>query len=148
MTLYHFTILIRDANPSMEQLEDRLFEAGCDDALICFNNQTVYLEFDREATVAKEAVKSAMENIQSAGFYDLVLQESGVSSLAEIAHRTGLTRAAVSNYALGKRAMGFPKPLYGVASGSPLYSWREVANWLYANKKLSKAQFEIANIGW
>ncbi|QIW15746.1 hypothetical protein A4G20_05080 [Pasteurellaceae bacterium RH1A] len=145
MNLYHFSILIRDANKATEALEDRLFEAGCDDALICFNNQTVYLEFDREAETAKEAIESAMSDIRAAGFKDLILQESGVSSLAEIASRAGLTRAAISNYARGKRGEGFPMPVYGVASGSPLYSWREVANWLYEHKHLPKTQVEIAN---
>ncbi|AWW34712.1 XRE family transcriptional regulator [Mannheimia varigena] len=144
MTLYHFSILIRDTEKTTENLEDRLFEAGCDDALICFYNQSVYLEFDREAETAHAAIQSAIENIRQAGFSDLVLQEAGVSSLSEIAARTGLTRAAISNYANGKRAKDFPKPLYGVASGSALYSWKEVANWLYQHKKLSKAQWEVA----
>lgn len=146
MSLYHFSILIRDANKNTESLEDRLFEAGCDDSLVCFNNDVVYLEFDREAETAKQAIESAISDIKNAGFTDLVLQESGVTSLAEIASRTGLTRAAISNYARGKRASGFPVPVYGVASGSPLYSWKEVANWLYAHNQLTKAQLEIANV--
>lgn len=144
MTLYHFSILIRDAEKEMPNLEDILFEAGCDDALICFYNQSVYLEFDREAKTAQEAIQSAFNDIRQAGFSDLVLQEAGVSSLSEIAARTGLTRAAISNYANGKRAKDFPRPIYGVASGSALYSWKEVANWLYQRKKISKMQWEVA----
>lgn len=144
MSLYHFSVLIRDADKSMPDLEDKLFEAGCDDALICFYNQSVYLEFDRNAESAQAAVQSAIENIRQAGFFDLVLQESGVSSLSEIASRSGLTRAAISHYANGKRAKDFPRPIYGVASGSALYSWKEVANWLYQHQKISKAQWEIA----
>ncbi|HHF7319857.1 TPA: helix-turn-helix domain-containing protein [Haemophilus influenzae] len=145
MNLYHFTVLIRDAHAHLSDLEDRLFEAGCEDALICFYNQAVYLEFDREAVSAKEAISSAFADIQNAGFHDLVLQESGVSSLSEIAARAGLSRAALSNYANGKRSKGFPMPVYGVASGSALYSWKEVANWLYQNQQLSSTQLEVAN---
>lgn len=144
MNLYHFTILIRDAKANTENLEDRLFEAGCDDALLCFSNQSVYLEFDREAPSAQIAIQSALENIRQAGFSDLVVQESGVSSLSEIATRSGLSRAALSNYANGKRAQGFPAPVYGVASGSALYSWREVAHWLYQHQQLSATQLEVA----
>lgn len=147
MTLYHFSILIRDADKSTPNLEDKLFNAGCDDALICFYNQTVYLEFDRYAETAQLAIQSAFDNIRQAGFSDLVLQESGVSSLSEIATRSGLTRAAISNYANGKRAKDFPRPVYGVASGSALYSWKEVANWLYQNNKISKMQWEVAETG-
>ncbi|MGQ8820255.1 helix-turn-helix transcriptional regulator [Bibersteinia trehalosi] len=147
MTLYHFSILIRDTDKSTENLEDRLFKAGCDDALICFYNQNVYLEFDREDENAQSAIQSAFENIRQAGFSDLVLQEAGVSSLSEIAARTGLTRAAISNYANGKRANDFPKPVYGVASGSALYSWKEVANWLYQRNKISRMLWEVAECG-
>ena len=145
MNLYHFTILMRDANASMADLEDRLFAAGCDDALLCFYNQSVYLEFDRQASSAKVAIESAFAALKQAGFKDLVLQESGVSSLSEIAARSGLSRAALSNYANGKRAKDFPAPVYGVASGSALYSWREVAQWLYQHQQLSAAQLEVAN---
>lgn len=146
MNLYHFTVLIRDANKQTENLEDRLFESGCDDALICYHNQTVYLEFDREAENAKIAIDSALENIRNAGFADLVVQESGYSSLAEIAQRSGLSRATISNYANGKRYSDFPAPVYGVASGSALYSWREVARWLFNHQQLSPAQAELAEV--
>lgn len=144
MNLYHFSILIRDANATMSDLEDKLFESGCDDALVCFYNQNVYLEFDRTAPTAKEAIESAFANIKQAGFSDLILQESGVSSLSEIASRSGLTRAALSNYAKGKRGKNFPAPLYGVATGSALYSWVEVAKWLHQHNHLSAAQLEVA----
>ena len=142
MNTYRFSILIRDAD--LHDLEDRLYEAGCDDALLCFYNQTPYLEFDREAESAEAAVRSALSNIRAAGFSDLVLQESGVATLSEMAARAGLTRAALSNYALGKRGSGFPAPMYGVGSGSALYSWPEVAGWLHRHGQLSQAQYDIA----
>lgn len=144
MNTYHFSILIRDTD--LHDLEDRLYEAGCDDALLCFYNQTPYLEFDREAESAEAAVRSALDNIRAAGFGDLVLQESGVATLAEMAARAGLTRAALSNYATGKRGGGFPAPMYGVGSGSALYSWPEVAGWLHRHGQLSQAQYDIAHV--
>ena len=144
MNTYHFSILIRDTD--LHDLEDRLYEAGCDDALLCFYNQTPYLEFDREAESAEAAVRSALSNIRAAGFSDLVLQESGVAPLSEMAARAGLTRAALSNYATGKRGGGFPAPRYGVGSGSALYSWPEVAGWLHRHGQLSQAQYDIARV--
>ncbi|MEX5538901.1 hypothetical protein ABFV54_27725, partial [Pseudomonas syringae] len=62
MDMYHFTIVIRDARYQLSDLEDRLFEAGCDDALLCSYNDTVYLEFDREAESAEIAIKSALQD--------------------------------------------------------------------------------------
>ena len=85
MNTYHFTIVIRDARTDMPDLEDRLFTAVCDDALVCSHNQTVYLEFDREADSAETAIRSELENIRAAGFNDPVIQEAVVSTLAEVA---------------------------------------------------------------
>lgn len=142
MNTYRFSILIRDAD--LHDLEDRLFEEGCDDALLCFYNQTPYLEFDRQAANAEAAVSAALADIKRAGFKELVLQEAGVATLAEMAERAGLSRTALSNYALGKRGSGFPAPMYGVGSGSALYSWPEVAGWLHRHGQLSQAQYDIA----
>jgi AcrR family transcriptional regulator len=145
MNTYHFTVAVRDARADMDDLEDRLFAAGCDDALVCSHNQAVYLEFDRQAKTAKQAIKTALANIRAAGFTQLVVQESGVSSLAEIAARAGMSRAAFSLYAKNKRGDGnFPPPVYGVSSGSALYSWPEVAAWLYKQGKLPQSQYEVA----
>ncbi len=145
MNTYHFTIVIRDARTDTPGLEDRLFTAGCDDALVCSCNQTVYLEFDREAESAEAALRSALDNIRAAGFSDPVIQEAGVSTLAEMAERAGVTRAALSLYAKNKRGDGhFPAPMYGVASGSALYSWPEVAEWLYKHGTLSQSQYDVA----
>jgi len=147
MKVYHFSVLIRDARMDGEDLEDRLFAADCDDALVCGYNQSVYLEFEREASCAELAIESALDNIRAAGFSDLVVQESGVAALSEMAARAGMTRAALSQYALNKRGDGhFPGPVYGVATGSALYSWREVATWLYQQGKLDESAYEVANV--
>ncbi|MEZ5435536.1 MAG: hypothetical protein R3E67_02730 [Pseudomonadales bacterium] len=130
----------------MKGLEDRLFEAGCNDALVCSYNESVYLEFDREADSAETAIKTALANIRTAGFKQLVVQEAGVASLAEMAERAGITRAALSLYAKNKRGDGnFPPPVYGVSSGSALYPWPEVAAWLYKQGKLPQALYEVAH---
>lgn len=128
MDTYHFTIVIRDARADISGLEDKLFAAGCDDALVCSYNQAVYLEFDRVADSVEQAITTALANIREAGFVQLVVQEAGVASLAEMAERAGMTRAALSLYAKNKRGDGyFSTPVYGLASGSALYPWPEVA---------------------
>ncbi|MBR1375829.1 MAG: hypothetical protein IJ566_07065 [Cardiobacteriaceae bacterium] len=74
MNSYHFTILLRDA-VYQDDLEDKLFAVGLDDALLYSKNRAVYLDFDRQADTEKKAVTEAMEQIRLAGFSDLVLQE-------------------------------------------------------------------------
>lgn len=143
---YHFTIVVRDAVNDISELENKFFEAGCDDALLCSQNGTIYLEFDREAESAEKAIKSALENIRSIGFKDLIIEEQGFSTLAEMAERAKMSRQSLSLYALSKRGDGkFPKPVYGISTKSALYSWPEVSTWLFEHKKLTKQHFEVAN---
>lgn len=145
MNTYHFTIIVRDANAHDDNLDDVLFGCGCDDALLCRMDNVVYLEFDRTAENATTAIATAFDDLHQAGFHDLILQEHGVSSLSEIAKRLGVSRATMSHYANDKRGMGnFPKPVAGVLSGSALYLWREVAEWLYKQGKLSQADYDVA----
>ena len=138
MNSFFFTLVLQNAGVHLTNLEDLLFEAGCSDALICSYNSTVYLEFDRTAVSADIAISSAINDITEAGLHIASIQEGGVASMAEIANRAGLTRAAINNYSKAVRGPGnFPEPLFGLASGSPLYSWPEVAQWLYQHGKIN-----------
>lgn len=59
-------------------------------------------------------------------------------SLSDIASRTGLSRAAISNYAKGERANHFPAPVARVTSTTSLYEWAAVATWLFQRKHLAR----------
>jgi predicted DNA-binding transcriptional regulator AlpA len=61
-------------------------------------------------------------------------------SLADIASRTGLTRAAITQYSKGQRGENFPAPVARVTSETSLYDWAEVARWLFQHQKLSREQ--------
>jgi hypothetical protein len=145
MNTYHFTIVVRDASSNLAELEDRFYEAGCDDALLCSYNDTVYLEFDRQAEDAAKAIQSALNNIHSLGFRDLIVEEQGFSTLSEMAERASMSRQALSLYAQNKRGNGnFPRPMYGLSSKSAMYFWPEVATWLFQQGKLEKTHYEVA----
>jgi hypothetical protein len=47
--------------------EDRLYEAGCSDALPAIVDGTLYLDFDRDAPSFDDAIKSARQDVESAG---------------------------------------------------------------------------------
>jgi len=145
MNEYEFSIVIRDADFSAPNLHDLLFENGCDDALICANNNTVYLQFTREANSAQEAILSALSNINDAGFKDLIIEESNAITISEIASKAELTRQAIHNYVKGHRGdRNFPKPIAGLSSNNPLYDWYEVAQWLNNHDALSNESLEVA----
>jgi len=62
---FQFTLVLKNANKNTAKLEDNLYKAGCDDALINFRNGTVYLDFDRKAFSFEEAVRSAINQVES-----------------------------------------------------------------------------------
>lgn len=64
---FEFTIYIKDLKASHHCVEDRLFEAGCDDALLCSINNNVYLEFERKAVSLDLAIHKALKDIETAG---------------------------------------------------------------------------------
>jgi hypothetical protein len=71
-----------------DQIDDALFEAGCDDALVSHNGAgLIELDFTREAESVAEAVESAMECVKNA-LPNSVLVEAkpdyvGVTDVAE-----------------------------------------------------------------
>lgn len=142
---YQFTLVLKDVDENTVGLEDTLFEAGCDDALINYRDGTVYIDFDREAESLKEAVMSAIKNIEKSlgKIVASVAPEDWVTE-SDIAKRTSNTRQTVSLWAKDKRRKSFPKPVMKLSDRSPFWKWREVAEWLYTNKLISEKELESA----
>ena len=66
--------LLSGLSESDEGIEDALFEAGCDDALLIFRDNVPYLDFVRRATNLEEAISSAICEVESANIGALVLR--------------------------------------------------------------------------
>lgn len=111
MPVHEFTIIASGLTPDADDFEDRLYEAGCDDATPSFSRGVIVLDFAREAGTLEEALTSAMRDVEKAGAKVEHLEPDNLVSLAEIAERAGISRAAVTLYASGKRGKGFPRPL-------------------------------------
>jgi hypothetical protein len=60
--IYSFTLAISGIDTT-RSYEDKLYEAGCSDALIAVVDGTVYLDFDREALSFAHAVNSAIDQV-------------------------------------------------------------------------------------
>lgn len=63
---YQFTLILEGIDETTPGLEDSIFEAGCQDALINYKNGTVYLDFDREGESLENAIITAIKDIESA----------------------------------------------------------------------------------
>ena len=66
METYSFAIHVKDVDLT-GRYEDPFFEAGCDDATIIVVDGRLCLDFDREAPSYKEALASAMDDVERAG---------------------------------------------------------------------------------
>jgi transcriptional regulator with XRE-family HTH domain len=64
-------------------------------------------------------------------------------SLADIARRAGLTRAAISLYAKGMRAQAFPAPVARVTSEIPLWDWYDVTRWMCCTENKNVARQDV-----
>lgn len=150
---YSFTLVLKNVDEDTLNLEDSLYEAGCDDAIVNYRNGAVYLEFDRDSTSIEEAVMTAIKDIRSASIEIEVasVSPSNFVTESEMAKRLGVSRQTVSLWIKGKRRREFPHPIMGLSEKSPLWDWSAVAQWLLKNeiiddKELVSSAIFFANI--
>jgi len=129
ITKHTFTLMI-DGIVDEDGL-DALFEAGCDDATFGSVDGASYGDFIRPAPSLLQAIRSAMNDIESVpGLRVARIEPEDLVTMAEIARRFGRSREGVRLLATGGRGPGgFPPPVSRVRSRSPLWRWADVANW-------------------
>lgn len=138
MKMHEFSLVASGLDPEAADFEARFYEAGCDDATISFQKGHVILDFAREAESLDVAIASAVEDATAAGARVERVEPDPLVSLAEIAARTGMSRAAMTQYSKGRRGEGFPAPVARVTSDSPLWDWASVARWLFHRRRLTR----------
>jgi hypothetical protein len=134
MKTYSFTLIL-DVRKIDQSVEDALFETGCDDGLLGSRGGVVYLDVQREAASLQEAIRSAVQNVQTAGFQVVRIEPDDLINAAEIARRTNRSRESIRQLAAGERGPGgFPLPIASVTGTSPLWRWSDVVQWFVANQ--------------
>lgn len=139
MPLFNFTLTLSGVTRSTPELEDALFRAHCDDALICFYGTAVYLDFDRESDTLEHAILSAIQDVESAPALNARVEsvDSVLVGLSDIAELTGVSRQAISLLKEGSRGAGqFPGPIQRLKGSSPLWRWQTVVEWLVGENRL------------
>lgn len=139
---YQFTLILKNVDEDTPNLEDSLYDAGCDDALINFRAGTVYLDFDREATSLEDAVVSAIKNVESSSVQAIVasVAPEDLVTESEIAKRLDMSRQRISSWIKGVRRGQFPRPVMMLSGRSPLWKWYEITCWLYKNKVIKEKE--------
>lgn len=68
METFEFQLDLADKAEMSEEMAERLFEAGCDDATPFSSGGVASLGFSREANTLKEAIQSAIADVHEAGY--------------------------------------------------------------------------------
>lgn len=136
MRTFEFTILASGLDPCGDAFEARFLDAGCDDATVSFQKGHIIADFARDAENVADAIVSAVLAVRSTGATVDRIEPDPLVTLSDIALRSQMTRAAMTQYAKGQRGKGFPAPVARVTSDSPLYDWAAVSRWLFRNDKL------------
>lgn len=153
--VFEFTLVLDRVDDQTAHLEDQLFDAGCDDALINFRSGTVYLDFNRQASSLEEAVISAIKNVESNPLSAKVISilPDDLVSESEIAARINKSRQTVSLWVKRERRQNdpFPNPVFRLSDKSPLWRWYDVTKWLFQqnlieDKELVESAMFIENI--
>lgn len=147
MKSYNFILVLSGIQAPTEEFEEGLFEAGCDDGTLSFRNHVAYIEFDREAPSFKEAVISAIRQVESVDQAVAVerVEPDDLVSASEVARRINKTREYVRLLIEGERGGGnFPVPLSGITTKSLMWSWVKIARWLLENSMVNEEEFQIA----
>lgn len=136
---YRFTLTLEGYHTPTEKLENALFEAGCDDALLYFREQIGYLEFERSSESLEQAILSAIRDVESSEAVVKVarVEPSDLVTSAEISRRLKRSRESVRLLINGQRGVGgFPHPVAGVTTKTLIWSWSAVTEWLFNNNKI------------
>jgi hypothetical protein len=68
MKTYEFDLYLDRITEITDDQANRLFAAGCDDGTPVSCEGATWIHFDREAASLEEAIRSAVAQVQSAGF--------------------------------------------------------------------------------
>lgn len=141
-TEYEFEFALTGISELTQEVEDALFEAGCDDATLSVRSGRIFLTFSRQGASIKDAVLRAIQDVRNAriGAEVLRVDQGNLVTQAEIARKIGRSRQLVHQYIGGTRGPGgFPPPVCEISEGSPLWDWCEVASWLCDNNMIQES---------
>lgn len=143
--IHQFTLILTDCSQVDEELENRVFKSGCDDALLAVRDSVVYLDFDRRAPTFHDALVSAIRDIESAGLKVARVEPDDLVNQSQIAERVGRTRESIRLFINGERGAGaFPPPVSGVKGNMRLWRWSQVAHWLVVHSLLEEREAKHA----
>lgn len=135
---FEFTLLLTGVKEITTDLEDQLFEAGCDDSTLSTQKGIVHLDFNREAPSLEEAIISAIKAVESIDLGIKVgrVEPGDLVTSSEMGRRLGFSREYIRLLINGERGNGgFPNPVSGATGKTAIWSWTEVLHWINNEEK-------------
>ena len=128
----------------VEKIEERLFEAGCDDAIIGFGQKgRIALNFTREAESAEVAILSALRNVKAAlPHANLVEAAPDLVGVSDMAGVLGFSRQNMRKL-IQTHSASFPLPLHEGASS--IWHLADVLAW-FSEKQKRAIQQELMGV--
>ena len=99
MPTWTFTLVLSGVHTLTDEVEDALFEASCDDALVGTRDGIFFLDFAREALSFRAAVLSAIADVEEAGIGARVVRvepDDQVTMTEQGRPDTGVLAAAIN----------------------------------------------------
>ena len=149
MIEYEFTLKFAiPADLKTETLEDQLFEAGCDDALVGLGQRgRLALNFARVANSAEAAITSAIEDVQTA-IPRARLVEAGpdLVGMTEMAELFGFSRQNMRKL-VQRHTEDFPLPVH--EGQKTLWHLADVLDWFASQQQrpTDPVLQEVARVG-
>jgi predicted DNA-binding transcriptional regulator AlpA len=146
---YDFTLKfkLQAATDSIEQLIERLGEAGCDDATVGMGpSGRIALNFTREAPSASDAVLSAIRDIRGAiPGAELIEAAPDYVGLTDVADLVGMSRQNLRK--LMASHLDFPTPVH-TGTHSQVWHLENVLQWLQARAtyQIEPQLIEVAQV--
>jgi hypothetical protein len=144
---HDFTLIIEGANAISQELQDAIYEAGCDDATVSVRSGRLFITFSREAPTLREAIVSSIRAVRGCGQGLRVLRVDmcNLVTQSDIARKIGRSRQLIHQYITGVRGPGgFPPPACDITDSAHLWYWCEVAHWLWENDLVSHSVLQEA----
>lgn len=146
---YEFFLRYRLRGPSLthNDLLERLGEAGCTDALVGLGAASrLVLEFNRKSRSARQAIQSAVKNVQRA-LPDAELIEVGPDfvGLTEVASNVGVSRQNLRKLMVTHND-SFPLPVH--EGNASIWHFHDLLLWFRQRKlyEIEDEEIEIAKI--
>lgn len=84
MAVYDFQLVLGNVTIMTEQIADALYEAGCADGTPFSSRGVAAIGFSRDADSLEQAVRSAIQDVEGAGFSVSRVEPADASVFAQI----------------------------------------------------------------